>query len=268
MRVFVIHLTIALVCTTEAAAARFEFARVPVSAGATVSADVPLSTEEISFASDATQHVPDHAVAVVAFPRNFDPHRNWPVLIVFSTSDFKRLNRNDLVDFYRNAALSQGWIILAGDSREFAPRDTNGWRAAMTLAALDELHRSFPKSASWPVAVAGFSGGAKRAGLLAPLLFLKHYSICGLYLTGINQDTLSISYRTSKLSRAFLDTPIFISSGTNDHIAPPDRARAVAESMKAAGFRRVRFEPFEGGHAVKNDHTIQALRWFMALRQR
>jgi hypothetical protein len=125
-------------------AAGLQFGGVPISSGQTVTAEVPLSAEEKLYASDATKNVPSHGVAVIAVPRNFEPHKAWPVLVVFSTSDFKRLNRNDLVDFYRGAALAQGWVILAGDGPEFVPNDTNGWRAAMTLAALDALHRSFP----------------------------------------------------------------------------------------------------------------------------
>jgi pimeloyl-ACP methyl ester carboxylesterase len=245
--------------------AGFRFAGVPISPGETVRAEVPLSAQEKWYASDATRHVPDQAVAVIAIPRDFDPQKAWPVLAVFSTTDFRRLNRDDLVDFYRGAALGQGWIVLAGDSLVFERNDTNGWRAAMTLAALDALHRSFPGSTEWPVAVAGFSGGAKRASLLAPLLFLERCRLCGIYLSGVNQDVLSVSYRRSRIGPAFLTTPVFVSSGLNDAIAPTERARAVAGSIKSTGFQRVRFETFPQGHAVKNDHTIEALRWFRAL---
>ena len=48
--------------------------------------------------------VPPNAVAMLATPANFDPRKNWPVLVVCSTSDFKRQNRDDLVQF-----LSQSW---------------------------------------------------------------------------------------------------------------------------------------------------------------
>jgi hypothetical protein len=160
-------ITLALFALTAEASA-LQFGGVPISPGETVTANAPLSAEEKIYASDATKNVPTEAVAVIAIPRDFDLHKTWPILVVFSTTDFRRLSRDDLVQFYRNAALSQGWVILAGDGRQFQPNDTNGWRAAMTLAALDALHRSFPRSTEWPVAVAGFSGGAKRASLLAP----------------------------------------------------------------------------------------------------
>ena len=261
IRRLLLILTIPSIVIT-APAAPLRFADVPIAPGETVRAEVPLSAAERSYAMDATRNVPATAVAVIAVPAHFDPNKTWPVLVVFSTSDFKRFNRDDLIDFYRNAALSEGWIVIAGDGRESPPNDTNGWRAAMTLAALDALHRSFGGSNRWPVAVAGFSGGAKRASLLTPLLVLKGCRLCGLYLTGVNEDELSVSYQRSHLGKEFLRTPVFISSGNNDGIAPPDRARAVADSIKGAGFTSVRFVMFSGGHAVKNAHTIEALRWF------
>ena len=244
------------------AGADVRFAGAHVSPGETLRVSVPLSAAEKLYASDTGTAVPDTGVAVIAVPRGFDPKKAWPVLVAFSTSDADRLNRDDLVQFYRDAALSQGWIVIAGDGQSFAPRDTNGWRAAMTFAALDALHRSFPGSMKWPVALAGFSGGAKRASLLAPVFYLEGYHLCGIYLAGVNQDVLSVSYRKSRLGSAFLNIPVFISSGMNDAIAPLASAREVARSIASSGFTRVRFETFAGGHAVKKAHVIEALRWF------
>jgi hypothetical protein len=258
----VIALGLAFVTLSCAAAAPFEFAGVPISPGSITRAEIPLSAAERSYAGDAATNVPQNAIAVAAFPRAFDPGKSWPVLVVFSTTDRQRLNRDDLVDFYLKPALAQGWIVLAGDSLHFPAQDTNGWRAAMTLAALDALHTSFEASARWPVSIAGFSGGAKRASLLAPLLVLDGTRLCGMYLTGVNEDVLSVAYRKSHLSQQFLQTPIFISSGNSDPIAPNDRAQLVAYSMRKTGFRSVRFETFAGSHVVKNAHTIEALHWF------
>ena len=243
-------------------AADLRFAGVRIKPGMTVRAEVPLNGTERSYASDATKNVPGTAVAVIAIPRDFDPHKTWPVLVVFSTSDFNRLNRDDLVQFYRDAALSQGWVVLAGDGRDVSPNDTHGWRAAMTLAAVDALHNSFAGSPNWPIALAGFSGGAKRASVLAPVMYLTGCRLCGLYLSGMNQDFLSLSYRKSRIGADFLKVPVFLSSGTNDKIAPVAAAREVAGELRHTGFRSVRFETFAGEHAVKNNHTIEALRWF------
>ena len=247
---------------TNLNAADLRFAGVLIKPGTTVRADVPLNAVEKSYASDATKNVPDTAVAVIAIPRNFDLHKTWSVLVVFSTSNFDRLNRDDLVQFYRDPALSQGWVVLAGDGRGPPPNDTHGWRAAMSLAALDALHNSFPGSRNWPIALAGFSGGAKRASVLAPVMYLTGCRLCGLYLSGMNQDFLSLSYRKSRIGTGFLKVPVFISSGTNDRIAPVEAAREVAAELRHTGFQSVRFETFAGGHAVKHDHTVEALRWF------
>ena len=238
------------------------FAGVAIPPGATVRADIPLSVQERSYASEAGNAPPTNAVAVIAVPRNFDPQKSWPVLIISSTSDFRRLNRDDLVDFYRNVALAEGWVILAGDGPEFARHDTTGWRAAMTLAAVDALHASFPNSKNWPMAVAGYSGGAKRAGLIAPLLALAGCRMIGIYLTGINVDRLSDGYRQFRPGPAFLSTPIFVSSGQSDNVAKLDDQYRVKLSMERTGFRRVRLERFPEGHVVKTEHLREALRWF------
>jgi len=243
-------------------AADLRFAGVPIKPGKTVQADVPLNATEKSYASGAMKNVPDTAVAVIAVPPNFEPHKTWPVLVVFSTSNFGRLNRDDLVQFYRDAAFAEGWVVLVGDGRGPPPNDAHGWRAAMTLAALDALHNSFPGSRNWPIALAGFSGGAKRASVLAPVMYLTGCRLCGLYLSGMNQDFLSLSYRKSRIGTGFLKVPVFISSGTNDRIAPVEAAREVAAELRHTGFQSVRFETFAGGHAVKHDHTVEALRWF------
>jgi len=150
--------------------APLNFAGVSFSPGSTVQANVPLSAQEKSLAAQGGNVVPPSALAVLATPENFDPRKSWPVLVICSTSDFKRQNRNDLVQFYRSVGLHEGWVLLAGDGPQNARNDTAAWRGAMTLAAVDALHRSFPGSEKWPMACAGFSGGGKGVGYIAPLL--------------------------------------------------------------------------------------------------
>src|SRR5262249_14170441 len=146
-----------------------KFGGVALSPGSMVKANVPLSTQEKSLAAQGGNPVPPNAVAVLATPANFDPRKSWPVLVTCSTSDFKRQNRDDLIQFYRTVGLSEGWVLLAGDGPQHARNDTAAWRGAMTLAAIDALHRSFSGSEKWPVACAGFSGGGKGVGYVAPL---------------------------------------------------------------------------------------------------
>jgi hypothetical protein len=238
-----------------------KFQGVSVQPGKTISAMVPLSPEEKSYAAIGGNRVPASAMAVLAVPQDFDPRRSWPVLVVFSTSDFQRENRGD-IPFYVTEALIENWLVLTGDGPERPQEDSTGWRAAMTLAALDALHRSFPGSNKWPVACAGISGGAKRACLLAPLLALKGNRIAGLYLAGVNEDLLGEGYRKIHPGREFLSTKIFITSGQSDRIATSEQTEHVRRSIRSDGFQQVRLETFPEGHNVKRPLTREALRWF------
>ena len=263
----VVALIVISTLAAEAAQAPFKFAGAPFSPGSTVRANVPLNAQEKSLAGQGGNPVPQSAVAVLATPANFDPGKNWPVLIICSTSDFKRQNRDDLVQFYRRVGLAEGWVLLAGDGPQHARNDTAAWRAAMTLAAIDALHRSFAGSEKWPMAGAGFSGGAKGAGSIVPLLARSGCRIIGIYLTGVNQDYLSEGYSRSKPGANFLSTPIYVSAGHDDRIATLEQQYDVAGSIKRTGFNRVRIGTFRGGHEVNDAQTSIALRWFRALQK-
>jgi hypothetical protein len=247
------------------AAASFNFGGVPFSPGSTVRANVPLNAQEKSYAAQGANPVPPYAVAVTATPANFDPGKSWPVLVICSTSDFKRQNLDDLVQFYQRVGLAEGWVLLAGDGPQHARNDTAAWRLAMTMAAIDGLHRSFAGSEKWPMACAGFSGGAKGAGSIAPVLARNGCRITGLYLTGVNQDYLSPGYARARPGADFLKTPIYVSAGHDDRIATLEQQYDVAGSIKRTGFTRIRIGTFRGGHEVNDAQTSIALRWFREL---
>src|SRR5438477_11598823 len=195
-----------------------KFAGVAVSPGSPLQANAPLSTQEKSLAAQGGNVAPPNAVAVLATPVNFDPRKSWPVLIACSTSDFKRRNRDELVPCCRTAGLSEGWVLLAGDGPQRARNKTAAWRGAMTLAAIHALHSSFPGSAKWPIACAGFSGGGKGVGYVAPLLAKNGCRVIGVYMTGANQDHLSDGYARIQPGTNFLSTPIYISAGHDERI--------------------------------------------------
>jgi hypothetical protein len=252
---------------TDAAQASLNFAGTSFSPGSTARANVPLSAQEKSLAAQGGNIVPLNAVAVLATPANFDARKSWPVLVICSTSDFKRQNRNDLADFYRTVGLAEGWLLLAGDGPQNARNDTAAWRGAMTLAAVHALHRSFPGSEKWPIACAGFSGGGKGVGYVAPLLARNGCRVAGIYITGANEDHLSDGYRRIQPGANFLGTPIYISAGHDDRIATVEQQYAVAGSIKRTGFNRMRIGTFHGGHEVNDGQTSVALRWFRELQK-
>ena len=252
--------------SVTATAASLTFAGVAFSPGSTVKANVPLSAQEKSLAGQGGNAVPPNAVAMLATPSNFDPGKSWPVLVVCSTSDFKRQNRDDLVDFYRRVGLAEGWVLLAGDGPQPARNDTGAWRGAMTLAAIGALHRSFPGSDKWPIACAGFSGGGKGVGLVAPLLARNGSRVAGIYITGANEDRLSEGYSRVAPGAGFLTTPIYLSAGRDDRIATVEQQYNVAGSVKRNGFQRIRIGTFHGGHEVNDAQTSIALRWFRQLQ--
>lgn len=246
-----------------ATAGSLTFAGVPFSPGSTVKANVPLSAQEKSLASQGGNSVPPNAVAVLATPSNFDPRKSWPVLVVCSTSDSKRQNRDDLADFYARVGLREGWLVLAGDGPQRARNDNSAWRGAMSLAAIDALQRSFPGASKWPVACGGFSGGGKGVGVVAPLLAKHGCHVVGVYITGANEDRLSEGYARVSPGPGFLTTPVYIAAGRDDRIATVEQQYDVAGSIKRTGFQRIKIGTFHGGHEANDAQTSIALHWFL-----
>ena len=249
----------------DAAAASLTFGGVPFSPGSTVQANVPLSPQEKSYAAQGGNPVPPNAVAVLATPANFDPTKSWQVLVICSTSDFKRQNRDDLVDFYRRVGLAEGWVLLTGDGSQHPRNDNVAWREAMTMAAVDALHRGFAGSEKWPIACAGFSGGGKGVGYVAPFLAKNRCRVIGIYITGANEDHLSDGYAKLQPGPGFLNTPIYVSAGRDDRIATIEQQYNVVGSIKRTGFQRIRIGTFHGAHEVNDAQTSIALHWFREL---
>jgi hypothetical protein len=258
-------LSVISVLTSAATEGSFKFGGVPFSPGSTVRANVPLSPQEKSYAGQGGNAVPQSAVAMLATPRIFDPTKTWHVLVVCSTSDAKRQNRDDLVEFYRRVGLAEDWVLLAGDGPQHARNDNVAWREAMTMAAVDALHRSFPGSQKWPIACAGFSGGGKGVGYVAPFLARNGCHISGIYITGANEDHLTEGFATLRPGPNFLETPIYVSAGHEDRIATIEQQYNVVGSIKRTGFKRIRVGTFRGGHEVNDAQTSIALHWFREL---
>jgi hypothetical protein len=107
-----------------------KFQGIPVLPGKTISAAVPLSPEEKTYAAIGGNRVPVNAVATLAVPPGFDLQKSWPVLIVSSASDFQRENRllSQLRkgawlqrSFTLSTARASAWIATAQTKRQDIP---------------------------------------------------------------------------------------------------------------------------------------------------
>lgn len=227
-------------------------------------ADIQFPVDEYfqNYAAEGGNPKPATGRMVFTAPKNFDPSRAWPILVVTSTSDFDRTSPMDS-KWYEQPATREGWIVIATDATIRANHDSTQWRVGLTAAALENLHREWPQSKNWPVAFGGFSGGAKRSCFLAAMLAkTQTLRICGLYLTGINDDRLTPAYEEFRPPPDFLNTPIWISCGTYDQIAPLAKVEAVQTSMRHTGFKQIRLGIFPGRHEVAPAEVQRALRWF------
>lgn len=237
----------------------------PVQPGGSLDFQFPLSNYFQEYASQGGNPRPSTGRALLFFPKSFDPARSWPMLIVTSTTD---LDRTSIMDApaYRDAATAEGWIVLATDAAIRPRQDSLQWRLSILTACLELIRRDWPQSVHWPVAFAGFSGGAKRSGILAAMLAgNRGFNICGLFLSGINSDRVSAAYQDYHPPPEFLKVPVWISSGTADQIATAGAEENVYYSLKRTGFIHVRLEKFFGGHGLKRTEITRALRWFREL---
>jgi hypothetical protein len=233
--------------------------------GPLVEIQFPVSRYFQDMAAQGGNPRPATGRAVLSFPPGFDPARRWPIMIVTSTTDYHRTSPHD-AEWYHPPADAEGWVIIASDATIKPQHDSTPWRLAMLGAALDAMRKDWPQSRNWPVAFVGMSGGAKRSCLLGAMMAKgRAVNICGFFLSGINDDKMSESYKTYQPGTDFLNIPIWISGGMDDVIATPSLEGKVAAGMRSSGFKRVRLEHFMGGHWLKRSEVKLALRWFRQL---
>jgi hypothetical protein len=234
----------------------------PVQGGATLDLQFPINNYLQEAAAQGGNPKPTTGRALMMFPKNFDPARAWPILIVTSTADLERTSPMD-APWYHDAAIKEGWIVLATDATIRPRVDSVSWRLAILTAGLQMIRDNWPQSARWPVAFAGFSGGAKSSAFLGAMLAKNRgFKICGFFLAGMNTDRLSAAYHDYQPPADFLNIPVWLSSGTADQIARPGAMEGVYSSLKRSGFEQVRLEHFPGGHSLDSAEIQRALHWF------
>ncbi len=207
------------------------------------------------------------ARVAVAVPPGFDPGRAWPILLVNATSDPGHNDSRALLAAYRLAAAAAGWVIVAADPEPAVDQgdDRLTLRYALARAALAALAQQWPAADAAPLALAGFSGGAKYSGWLAALFARQGRRPAGVFLAGVNQEPLGAAARQlGVLDAGFRQLPVFLQGGATDPVATPAQHRRVRADLLDAGFRRVRLEFVPGGHAVDAQFLQAALEWFEA----
>jgi predicted esterase len=206
-----------------------------------------------------------HALVTVAVPVNCDAPRGCPVMVISATSDPQYHSSRRLLGEYAEIAVAGGWILVAADPAQEVPaeRDDVNLRYALNAAALAALESQWPEAGKAPLAFGGFSGGAKFSGWLAAAFARQGRSIIGIYLAGINADTIvSAARHFGVLNERFRRTPVFLQSGQNDTIATPADHRSVHDQLERAGFKEVRIEYGTGSHEVDPPSLRTALDWF------
>jgi predicted esterase len=187
-------------------------------------------------------------------------------MVVCATTDPGYNSSRGLLAQYVATGLERGWILVAADPAEKVADDDGVLRYALDLAALATLELQWPKASNAALAFGGFSGGAKCAGWLAAAFASQGRRVIGIYLAGINEDTVVPAARNfNLLNENYKRVPIFLQSGEEDQIATPGDHAAVRDRLRRAGFRNVRIEYFRGPHTVDPVPLRAALDWFREL---
>lgn len=209
-----------------------------------------------------TRRKADTARGGLVVPEGFDPRKPTPLLIVSVPSGGSAIGA---IRSYTNIALSRGWAVLAADGTipSTVQEDSIAWGWAMLGSVLDYLGKAWPGSRQWPMACAGFSGGAKRSACIAAALVKDNHGVIGVFMGGCNEDFATLGVRVYQPGDRFKLVPMFLSAGTSDSIASPAQAQPVKQSMERTGFKRVRLVEYDGGHRLDQESLKTALNWFL-----
>lgn len=230
-----------------------------VRGGGSYSYRAPLSTYAKAQVAQLRTNVP-YVSAVLVLPDDWETRPILPLLIVCCSSGALAIPQ---VAGYTNPALAQGWAVLAADGPRLPPdRDSVMWNWGAVQSALDYLHRAIPRSRLWPVAVGGFSGGAKRAACVAAAAIEGRYDVWGVFMGGCNEDRASTGLLLYRSGAKYLKTRLFLSNGERDPIAGPVHGEAVKASMARSGFSQVTLKTYSGAHRLSQEHVREALQWF------
>lgn len=115
------------------------------------------------------------------------------MLITQVTAD-RYLPNIDAMEAYRETALKNGYVVLTAQAKPWPAttrEDTRQHRYISLRAGLRWLEQQYPASRNWPLALAGFSGGAKMVQPLAAVMLMEQRDVIGLFLGGCNDESIS-----------------------------------------------------------------------------
>lgn len=201
----------------------------------------------------------------IAVPADFELSKPRHILVVSVPSGGSSVSA---MKYYTNVAFQEGWIVLAGEGPKVTPEaDSVQWGWAMLSSALEFVARQWPQTKTWPVACAGFSGGAKRSATVGAAMMREGYNVVGIFMGGCNEDRATLGLQLYQPGERFKQVPLFLSNGQTDPIANPTHAAAVAEAMRRTGFKHLRLETFPGAHKLSSEQVQLALQWFRQMER-
>ncbi len=226
---------------------------------------IELPAELRTMAGRGKQSPVTHALVSIAAPPGLDMAHEWPVLVISATSDPQYNSSRSLLTAYAQTAVDAGWIVMAVDPEQqiTGEQDDVPMRLALNTAGLAVLAKQWPGARASPLAFGGFSGGAKYSGWLAAAFAGQGRTIIGIYIAGINQETLvAAATQFNVLNTAFKRIPIFVQAGNADKVSTAADHQDVVTDLKRAGFKNVRLEVTQGAHEVDPAPLRTALEWF------
>ena len=209
------------------------------------------------------------AKVLLVLPNGFNPTtKRWPILVVNSTTDGNGSSIGSAKDNYLPDSTDAGYVVLAVDG-EFGRPDGQGdsvvFRWELVAAALRAIDKEWPTAKTWPLVNAGISGGGGYASYNAMQMIQKQMPTVGLLLAATGWHPTDFPDDLGRTPYApFRNLPVFLSAGDSDGIATKPMTDKVNKDLLTAGFKKVRYEHFTGGHELNREHLKTALEWFLA----
>lgn len=115
----------------------------------------------------------------------------------------------------------------------------------------------------WPIVTAGVSGGGGYASFNGLKLLQEHADLIGILLAVSPHNPTRFTSKVSVPAGTLHNVPIFMSAGDSDQTATKAVTDGSHHELTNAGFKKVRYEHFSGGHHLYQPHLEEALDWFL-----